>query len=77
MSRKYVCKECGSIGKSKLITPGNIVIEIMLWLSCAVPGIFYSIWRINKRYKACKSCSSPEIINTQTSEGKKLVQKHK
>ncbi len=56
------CTSCGHQGMPSRSTPGSILIEIVLWLCFIVPGLIYSIWRINKRHDTCSSCGSNNLI---------------
>lgn len=56
------CPNCGTTGAPVSVTRGSILIEIVLWLCFLVPGLIYSIWRLTTRYKACPSCSAPNMI---------------
>lgn len=56
------CDRCGAVGAPKTDTPGSIWIEVVLWLCFVVPGLIYSIWRLNKRHRVCATCGSPELI---------------
>lgn len=56
------CKSCGHEGEPSTHTPGSIWIELVLWLPWMVPGLIYSLWRLNRRRKVCASCESADII---------------
>ena len=56
------CKECGAITAPATITPGSILIELVLWLCFIIPGLIYSLWRHNKRHDACAKCGSSHLI---------------
>ena len=60
------CKNCGHTGKTVSNTPGNIAIEIVLWLCFIVPGLVYSIWRISNKKATCGKCSSKELVPTDS-----------
>jgi ribosomal protein S27AE len=73
MAAKLICGECGSVtAKPKTVTKGNIGIEILLWLMFLVPGVFYSIWRLTTRHKACPQCGSGGLLPVDTPMGRKL-----
>ena len=59
--RLSYCTNCGFHGKPVINTPGNILIEIILWLFLIVPGLIYSIWRLTKRHDACPVCGNKVI----------------
>lgn len=54
----WVCTRCGHVGSTGTETPGNLLIEIILWLFFLIPGLIYSIWRISKRHHVCRSCGT-------------------
>lgn len=80
----FICTQCGTTGKPKTITKGNIFVEAFLWLfglafcwffliSLVFP-IVYSIWRHLSRFKGCPECQG-NMIGTDTPIGKKLMNK--
>ena len=56
------CTQCEQIADPKTYTKGSWVTELLLWLACGVPGLFYSLWRISSRYKGCPACGAPNMI---------------
>ena len=54
--------DCGTDGPTNPVTPGNLAIEIILWLCFVIPGLIYSIWRIGARKHACSVCGSFRLI---------------
>lgn len=60
-SHKY-CVKCGHQSEPQKSTPGSIWIEVILWLCFLVPGLIYSVWRINRRHEVCRACGSAELI---------------
>ena len=72
---KFICTQCGTGGKQKLITKGNLGLEIILWLFFLLPGIIYSIWRHASRTKGCPKCNGP-MVSTDSPIGADLLQKY-
>lgn len=60
-SHKY-CVTCGHQGEPEKDTPGSIWIEVILWLCFLIPGLIYSVWRLNRRHEVCRACGSKELI---------------
>ena len=58
------CTSCGHEGPAKSVTRGSILIEIVLWLCFIVPGLIYSLWRLNSKGKVCASCGHSTLIPT-------------
>ena len=56
------CTQCGAVANPKTHTKGSWVTELLLWLACGVPGLFYSLWRISSRHKGCPACGAPNMI---------------
>lgn len=56
------CKTCGHSGPTKTKTPGNLAIEIVLWLLLIIPGVIYSVWRISTRKPSCTACGSIDLV---------------
>lgn len=73
MSQALICSACGHRGPPKRITKGSLLIEIVLWLCFLVPGIIYSLWRINSRFDACASCGATALIPVASPRGRKLT----
>ena len=59
---KLLCARCGHIGKPTTRTPGSTGIELVLWLALLVPGLIYSLWRLNARHDVCEKCSSVDLL---------------
>ncbi len=74
MSDGVVCKQCGHYGRPERVTKGSIWIEVVLWLAFLIPGLIYSIWRINTRHDACEKCGSTELLPIDSPLGRKLMQ---
>lgn len=68
-----ICRDCGSVGRVKQITPGSIFIELILWCCFIVPGLIYSFWRLSKRHEVCAACGGQSIIPLDTPVGAKLA----
>lgn len=68
-----ICKTCGHIGQGKRSTPGNLGIEIVLWLCLIIPGLIYSVWRVSSRYNACQVCGGRDLIPTGSPIGQRLL----
>lgn len=62
---KY-CKTCGHTGKTESHTPGNLAIEIILWLCFIIPGLIYSIWRLSSKTAKCEKCGGKELVPTDS-----------
>ncbi len=74
MSDGVVCKQCGYYGKPERNTKGSIWIEVVLWLCFLIPGLIYSIWRLNTRHDVCAKCGSVELLPIDSPLGRKLMQ---
>ena len=70
---KLVCTQCGTVGKPKTTTRGSILIEIVLWLACLLPGIIYTLWRLTTHGKACRKCGSPNLVPVNSPAGQNLT----
>jgi hypothetical protein len=74
MSDSVVCKQCGHYGEPERHTKGSIWIELVLWLCFIIPGLIYSIWRLNTRANVCAKCGSTELLPIDSPLGRKLMQ---
>ena len=73
MSKELICAQCGSIGKTKSQTPGNLLIEILAYCFMIIPGLIYSIWRLSARKMVCGVCGGQNLIPLDSPMGKKLA----
>lgn len=69
---EFICTSCGSQAGVKKVTPGNFLIEVILWLCFLVPGLIYSIWRIGNKRKVCRACGKDSIIPADSPMAKAL-----
>jgi len=65
------CPTCGHVGKSKTLTKGSFIMEVIFWCLFIVPGIFYTVWRHASRQKVCSLCKNPAIIPADSPRAKK------
>lgn len=63
---KMHCMNCGTEAEPKTNTRGSMGMEIILWLCFLVPGLIYSIWRLNAKEQVCPACKSNKLIPTNT-----------
>jgi predicted RNA-binding Zn-ribbon protein involved in translation (DUF1610 family) len=56
------CPRCGTVAKSKQLTPGSGGIEIVLWLCFILPGLIYSLWRASSKFETCPACGEAGMI---------------
>ena len=75
-SDDLVCTTCGHAGRAKSDTPGNIAIELVLWLCFLVPGLIYSIWRLSARREVCGACGAATLVPVATPVGRSIVKQH-
>lgn len=68
-----VCRDCGSKGGGKRVTPGNILIELLLWCFFLLPGLLYSAWRVTARRTVCIVCGSPNLIPVDSPIGRQIA----
>lgn len=68
-----VCKTCECLGVPRRHTKGSLLIEIVLWLCFIIPGLIYSIWRLNTRGDVCASCGSAELVPADSPAGKRIA----
>jgi hypothetical protein len=72
-----VCQRCGTVGEPISETPGSIWIEVVLYLFFIIPGLIYSIWRINKRHPVCPSCGNGGLIPADSPMGRTFITAHR
>jgi len=61
MSKEFFCTSCGAVGKPRVRNRGSSAIEIILWLMI-VPGLFYTLWRMGRKDRYCRTCRAPTVI---------------
>ena len=66
------CLDCGHEGPVKNKAKGSMGVEIILWICFIIPGLIYSIWRLNSKYQACTSCGSQKVIPANSPNAIKL-----
>jgi len=62
-----ICRSCGTVAEPKTLKKGTPSLEVLLWLCFLLPGIAYSIWRWNTRYKACPTCGGSVVTDYDAS----------
>lgn len=62
MSTQFYCTACGHVGKPRVRNRGSSAIEIILWLLLIVPGFCYTLWRMGRKDRYCRSCNAPNLI---------------
>lgn len=74
-SRHYICRDCGFVGRGKLMKRGSPTIEKIMWWIFLIPGPFYSLWRILTKYRICNKCMGDDLVSIDSVEGKILFQR--
>ncbi|MCE2926180.1 MAG: hypothetical protein LW823_00825 [Rickettsiales bacterium] len=74
-NEEWLCKTCGYSGLRKNKRPGNVVIEIILWLFYIIPGLIYTIWRISAQYYVCPKCEGKEMIPLDSVFAKNILER--
>lgn len=69
----YICESCGRAGHRSKNTRGSFAIEIILWCCFILPGLVYTLWRLNSRHYVCPDCGG-KMIRCDSPRGLKLVQ---
>lgn len=62
MAKEMLCQACGTVGKPRIRNRGSSAVEIILWLCFIVPGFFYTLWRMGRKDRYCRTCRSPTVI---------------
>lgn len=71
--RDMVCTRCLESDLPRLVKPGSIFIELVLWMAFLLPGLLYSLWRISRQHDACQHCGSTELVETDSPRGIALL----
>ncbi len=66
------CPHCGITGVPLTVVKGSTLAEILLWLAGLLPGLIYSIWRLNSRHEACPSCHQAGMIPADSPRAREL-----
>lgn len=88
MGKRFVCSNCGFIGKPANHIKGSFLIELSLW-GIVLPGFLfmgliggivlfvvavgYSLYRAGSRSKGCPKCKAPNMIPEDTPKGQELI----
>jgi hypothetical protein len=59
---EHLCQSCGTIAKPRKVVPGSFLIEVLLLFFFIVPALFYTGYRLSKKYWCCPTCGSRDII---------------
>lgn len=62
MKNEFYCTACGAIGKPRVRNRGSSAIEIILWVCFIIPGLFYTLWRMGRKDRYCRTCNTPNPI---------------
>lgn len=73
MTGPVVCTRCLSAGPARKITPGSMLIELVLWLCLVVPGLVYSLWRLSARYTGCATCGAREVVPASSPAARQIL----
>jgi hypothetical protein len=83
-----VCKACGSLTNGKSRMKGSFRIEVTLVVLCIIAfvfvsylvgflflaaTIFYSLWRVSTKHKACTACGSDQLIPVDSPIGAQII----
>lgn len=68
-----LCTACGLVVTPKRVMAGNTLAELVLWFAGLLPGLIYSIWRLNSRHVACPSCGGRELLPPDSPRAKALL----
>ena len=72
--KEQYCTHCGSVGRPKMVTPGSLPVELIIWLIGILLALFtftvsiwlalgYSVWRhLARKSNACRSCGATAMI---------------
>lgn len=73
-SNQLICPACGTQTDAAMTkTKGSTGIELILWLCFIIPGLIYSIWRMNSKYDVCPACKQPGMIPLNSPNGQRLA----
>lgn len=77
--KRYVCKSCGYVGKTKKKLSGSswitliLVIVGILFLPVLVIAVIYSIWRHSTARRQCPECESFSIIPRNSLVAERII----
>ncbi|MDE1998741.1 MAG: hypothetical protein KGI52_07425 [Burkholderiales bacterium] len=73
-AKRMLCVRCGEVARPKIVTPGSMAVELLLWCLMIVPGVIYGLVRGSRRREVCPSCGSGELIPENSPRAKLLAQ---
>jgi hypothetical protein len=74
-NKPMLCVRCKTIASPKNAVKGSMAMELFLWICFIIPGLIYSIWRDQARYKKCSACGCSELIPPNSPRGKEVLEK--
>lgn len=70
---KMMCARCGTLARPRIVTPGSLAIEVLLWCVLIVPGVLYGLWRASRRKHVCAACGSGELLPADSPMAARLL----
>jgi len=72
-AKEMLCTTCGSQGIPSRAVRGSFLVEIILWLFFLLPGIIYTLWRLNSRSLLCPKCHNSTMIPVDSPIAQKIL----
>lgn len=72
-STPYACTRCHSVAPARMLNPGSLLTEILLFCLFVVPWIIYAIWRRQARKLVCSVCGADAIVPVTSPEGARIA----
>ena len=84
MAKQFICKDCMSTSETVIVTKGAFITETFFWILAFILSpftylfsfilpIFYTLWRLTSKYKACSACKSKNLIPINSAAGLRLL----
>ena len=77
LSKKHICRKCGTNKAPYLKRRGSLALEIFLYLFMIIPGVIYTLFRFTKIEKSCSKCGSEDVVESSTPVGQRLISEQK
>jgi ribosomal protein L40E len=73
MAESMLCTQCGAVTTPRAVTPGSMLITLVLLVCIVVPGVIYMIWRHTSRYAVCQKCGSKNLVPIDSPFGRDMI----
>jgi len=68
-----VCTNCRTQSPPKMKVRGLFAVELLLWICFIIPGLIYTMWRLQNKYTVCPVCGAENMIPLHSPKARELI----